>query len=81
MTRSFVEKWCYGFVDLTKRVREYPPEKMAEVTWVPAEKIREAARMFATNKPASARYMVWVTSIIVIQPARFCSICPFSDNG
>lgn len=49
---EFVEKWCHGFDDLAKRAREYPPEKMAEVTWVPAEKIREAARMFATNKPA-----------------------------
>ncbi len=50
--KDFVEKWCYGFEDLVKRVEEYPPEKMADVTWIPAEKIVEAARMFATNKPA-----------------------------
>ncbi len=50
--KEFVEKWCYGFDDLVKRVKEYPPEEMAKVTWVPAKKIKEAARMFATNKPA-----------------------------
>ncbi|MEE9274130.1 MAG: molybdopterin-dependent oxidoreductase [bacterium] len=37
---------------LLDRVREYPPERVSEITWVPAEKIREAARMFATTKPA-----------------------------
>lgn len=37
---------------LMERVREYPPERVAGITWVPAEKIREAARLFATTKPA-----------------------------
>ncbi len=50
--KDFVEKWCYGFDKLTERARDYPPEKVAEITRVPAEKIREAARMYATNKPA-----------------------------
>jgi len=50
--RDFVEKWCYGFDKVAERVRDYPPEKVAEITWIPAEKIREAARMFAKNKPA-----------------------------
>jgi len=49
--KEFVEKWCYGFDELVKRAREYPPEKAAEVTWVPADKIREAARMLGNNKP------------------------------
>jgi len=56
--RAFVEKWCYGFDKLAERARDYPPEKVAEITWVPADKIREAARMYATNKPAmSFSYM------------------------
>ncbi len=50
--KNFVEKWCYGFDKLVERAREYPPEKAAEITWIPVEKIREAARMFAINKPA-----------------------------
>ena len=45
-----VEKWCYGFDELKERVQEYPPSKVAEICWVPEEKIIEAARKYATNK-------------------------------
>lgn len=56
--KRFVDKWCYGFDKLAKRAREYSTEKVAEITWVPAEKIEEAARMYATSKPAmSFSYM------------------------
>jgi len=56
--KEFVEKWCYGFDKLVERAQDYPSEKVAEITWIPAEKIREAARMYATNKPAkSFNYM------------------------
>ncbi|MFC2013478.1 molybdopterin-dependent oxidoreductase [Chloroflexota bacterium] len=56
--RDFVEKWCYGFDKLAERARDYPLEKVAEITWVPAEKIEQAAIMYATNKPAmSYNYM------------------------
>lgn len=51
--KDFVENWCAGFEDLKQRVQEYPPEKVAEITWVPKEKIVEAARFFARSKPAS----------------------------
>ncbi|MGB9858654.1 MAG: molybdopterin-dependent oxidoreductase, partial [Moorellaceae bacterium] len=50
---EFVEKWCHGFEELKERVQEYPPERVAEITWVPKEKIVEAARFFAQSKPAS----------------------------
>jgi len=49
--REFVEKWTIGFERLEKHVEDYPPEKVEEITWVPAEKIREMARMYATTKP------------------------------
>lgn len=49
--REFVERWTYGFEKLKERVQEYPPEKVAEITWVPKEKIVKAARIFATCKP------------------------------
>jgi len=45
---DFVEKWTYGFEDLKERVQEYPPEKVAEICWIPKEKIIEVARAFAT---------------------------------
>lgn len=51
--KEFVKNWCHGFDKLKERVQEYPPEKVAEITWVPKEKIVEAARFFAKSKPAS----------------------------
>jgi thiosulfate reductase/polysulfide reductase chain A len=51
--KAFVEKWTFGFDKLKKRAAEYTPEKVAEITWIPVEKIRESARMYATMKPAS----------------------------
>lgn len=50
--REFVDKWCYGFDKLAERAKEYPPQKVEDITWVPRQKIIEAARMYATNKPA-----------------------------
>jgi len=48
----FVANWTVGFDKLVKHIESYPPEKVTEITWVPAEKIREIARMYATTKPA-----------------------------
>ena len=53
---DFVDNWCYGFDELKERVQEYPPEKVAEITWVPKEKIIEVARLFATNKPSAIQW-------------------------
>ncbi len=50
--REFVDEWCFGFDKLAERASEYPPDKVSEITWVPAEQIREAARMYATSRPA-----------------------------
>ncbi len=51
--KEFVDKWCTGFDELKALVLQYPPEKVAEITWVPAEKIIEGARLYA-NAPAAA---------------------------
>lgn len=50
--KEFVEKWTVGFDALAERMKEFPPERVAEITWASADKIREAARMYATNGPA-----------------------------
>jgi len=49
--KEFVSNWTYGFDKLQERVQEYPPEKVAGITWVPREKIIQAARMFALDTP------------------------------
>lgn len=56
--REFVEKWTNGFDRLAKHVEDFTPEWAEKITWVPAEKIRQAARMYATIKPATIAYGV-----------------------
>jgi anaerobic selenocysteine-containing dehydrogenase len=50
--KAFVETWTHGFAELSEHVKQYTPEKMSEVTWIPADLIRETARLYATTKPA-----------------------------
>ncbi len=50
--KEFVTQWTYGFDELKKHVRDYPPEKVSRITWVSEEVIKAAARMFATTKPS-----------------------------
>lgn len=56
--KEFVARWTTGFERLKERVSEYPVERVAGITGVPAEKIVAAARMYATNKPAFMPYGV-----------------------
>lgn len=50
---EFVENFCYGFDELSERVQEYSPERVEELTWVPADQVREVARILGTNHPCS----------------------------
>jgi len=50
--KEFVEKHCLGFNEIKALVEEYPPKKVEGITWVPEEKIIEAARSIATLKPS-----------------------------
>lgn len=56
--KAFVEKWCSGFDELKERVQEYPPEKMAEIAWLPAEDLIRAARLYATSTPSGIHWGV-----------------------
>jgi thiosulfate reductase/polysulfide reductase chain A len=49
--KAFVHEWCHGFDELRERVRQYPVERVSQITWIPAEKIRLAAQWYATLKP------------------------------
>lgn len=50
--KDFVRDWCVGFDEFAARVREYPVERVAEITGCEPEQIRAAARMYATAEPA-----------------------------
>jgi thiosulfate reductase / polysulfide reductase chain A len=58
--KEFVEKWTFGFEHLRDRVREYTPEKVSEITWIPKEKIIAAARLYGESKPSAIE---WGTSL------------------
>ena len=50
---KFVEAWTVGFPELRERLKDYTLGRVAEITWVPGEMIREAAKLYARSKPAA----------------------------
>lgn len=58
--KEFVEKWTVGFEKLKDHVASFTPEWAETITWVPAEDIVKAVRMYATHKPA---VLEWGVSI------------------
>lgn len=45
--KAFVDKWCHGFEELKNYCESFTPERTEEITGVPAQKIIDAARMYA----------------------------------
>jgi anaerobic selenocysteine-containing dehydrogenase len=52
---DYVERYTIGFEALARRVKEYPPRRVAEITGLPAEKIVALAREYAATRPAAIR--------------------------
>jgi len=50
---EFVNNWTTGFDKLAEHVKPFTPEEVEKITWVPAETIRRAARLYATTKGAT----------------------------
>ena len=59
--RSYVESCTVGFEELKAKVMEYPPERAAEISGVPADDIRACARRLAAVKPAMLIYTLGIT--------------------
>ncbi len=75
----FVNNWTFGFDELRRRASEYTPERVAEITWIPAGQIRESARVYATHSPAILNCVNWGVAADQIGPngtraeqARIC---------
>lgn len=49
--KEFCDNWIHGIDELKNYVETFTPEKTEEITWVPAKKIVDAARLYATNGP------------------------------
>ncbi|MEZ4736247.1 MAG: molybdopterin oxidoreductase family protein [Caldilineaceae bacterium] len=52
---DYVERYTVGFDGLTARVAEWPAERAATLTGIPAERIRQLAHTYATTRPAAIR--------------------------
>jgi len=52
---DYVARYTTGFEALRERLREYPPERVAALTGLPAEQMVGLAREYATVKPAVIR--------------------------
>jgi anaerobic selenocysteine-containing dehydrogenase len=50
---DFVENWTHGFAELAAYVRDFSPEQMEKITWIPAEKIVALARKIAQSEGCS----------------------------
>jgi anaerobic selenocysteine-containing dehydrogenase len=53
--RDYVDKYTVGYDELAERAKQYPPEKVAAITGVPAEDIRKLAREYAKTQPSVIR--------------------------
>jgi anaerobic selenocysteine-containing dehydrogenase len=49
---NFVSKWTKGFSELKTLLEQYPLDKVEQITWVPKEEIKRAARLYAGANPA-----------------------------
>ena len=58
---AFIEERTEGYEELRQVVMEYTPERVQEISGIPAEGLRAAARMYAQTKPAALLYAMGIT--------------------
>jgi formate dehydrogenase alpha subunit len=58
---TFVSERTEGYDELRQVVMEYTPERVEEISGIPADDLRAAARMYATTRPAAIVYAMGIT--------------------
>ena len=58
---DYIANRCEGFDDLKAAVEPYTPEKVAALSGIPAQQIRDIARLFGTAGTASVFYAMGIT--------------------
>src|SRR5205809_3081656 len=48
--QQYIAGYTEGFEELAERIKDFPPEKMEAICGVPAEELREVARMYARSR-------------------------------
>jgi anaerobic selenocysteine-containing dehydrogenase len=56
--QDYVSRYSIGFAELEARLCEYPPERVAEITGVPADDVVRFAREYATTQPSLIRSLI-----------------------
>jgi anaerobic selenocysteine-containing dehydrogenase len=52
---DYVEKYTLGYEELKARAAQFPPERVARITGIPAADIRKLSREYATTQPSAIR--------------------------
>lgn len=63
--KAFIEERTENFDEFKATVMQYPPDKVAEITRIPVEKLYEAAEILATSKPMAVMWAMGITQHIV----------------
>jgi formate dehydrogenase alpha subunit len=58
---QFITERTEGVEDLKKIVEQYTPEKVEQITGIPSDKLRQAARIYASAKTSSLVYSMGIT--------------------
>jgi formate dehydrogenase alpha subunit len=62
--KEFIQNRCEDFEALSALVEDYDPKRVSEATGIPAEDLIAAARLYASEKPASIAYAMGITQHI-----------------
>jgi formate dehydrogenase major subunit/formate dehydrogenase alpha subunit len=63
--KIFIEERTENFDEFKATVMNYPPEKVAETTGIPVERLYEAAEIIAKNSPVAVIWAMGITQHIV----------------
>lgn len=63
--KAFIEERCENFDEFYQTVKQYPPERASEITGIPVEKLRQAARIMGAAKPMAVIWAMGITQHIV----------------
>lgn len=62
--KDFIAERCENFDEFLETVRQYPPEKASEITGVPVEQLRRAAKIMGTTRPMAVFWAMGITQHI-----------------
>ncbi len=79
--KEFVQNHTHGFEEFRARVAEYSLDVVEELTWVPRERIVEAARLFATAKPAAVQWGVAIEQQVTCADNNRALLCLMGITG